>query len=180
MSGLSAQERGDLVEALLPDAAGMVVDVHEGSADDIAARLQGLSRHELEAVAVILAGMADPDKTLREVLGWVDFDESGAPLGREPAPIVESVRDTARGRVKAGQVVDEVAVRRALEAGPPVRLNQAERRMAVVVGVRRGLTHEEIASRLGMTKSAVQQVWERVKKRARDEGQPVVPFRRAS
>ena len=52
MSGLTAAQRGDMAEALLPEAAGLVVDVHEGSTDDIAERLAGLSRHELEGLVV--------------------------------------------------------------------------------------------------------------------------------
>jgi predicted DNA binding protein len=42
------------------------------------------------------------------------------------------------------------------------------------------MKHEEIAERLGMTKSAAQQTWERAKKKARDEGQPIPLSQRAS
>lgn len=179
MNGMTVEQRGDLAEALVPEAAGLVVDVHEGSAADIAARLRGLSRHELEAVAVVLAAMADPEQTLRQALGWIDFDESGERLEGGPAPVAGGLRDVARVDVKAGPIVDEVAVRRALEPGRPVVLNQRERRMAICAGVRRGLTHEEIAKRLSMSKDAVQQTWERAKKRAREEGVPLVPVRQA-
>lgn len=179
MTVMTAEQRGDLVEALIPDAAGLVVDVHEGSAADIAARLRGLSRHELETVAVVLAAMADPEQTLRQALGWITFDEAGERLEGGPEPVAGGLRDVARVEVQAGPIVDEVAVRRALEPGRPVVLNQRERRMAVCAGVRRGLKHEDIAGRLGMSRDAVQRTWERAKKRAREEGVPLVPVRRA-
>jgi hypothetical protein len=175
MSGLSAQQRGDLAEAMLPEAAGLVVDVHEGSADDIRVRLSRLTRHELEAVAVILGALADPERGIREALSWVDFDEDGNRL--HPSDLTKSektVRDLAPKMRRQLAGVDVVAVHRALAPeGRPVALSAAERRMAVEVGYRRGMLKKVIAERLGMSEDAVDRSWDRIKQRARAAGQPV-------
>ncbi|MBP5918724.1 hypothetical protein F3K34_43860 [Streptomyces sp. LBUM 1486] len=166
---MSAQQRGDMVEALLPEAAGLVVDVHEGSAEDIKTRLAGLSRHELEAVTVVLAALVDPDRPLRQALAWVDFDEYGEPLKPVASRSEKAIRDHVPrlARVRGG--VDVVLVHRALAPGRhgDMRLSQDERRLAVQVGRRRGMTFDEIAERLGMTAKAVERSWERSKARER-------------
>lgn len=175
MSALTAEQRGDMAEALLPEAAGLVVDVHEGSPDDIATRLAGLSRHELEAVAVILAALADPDRGIREALAWVDFDENGNRL--YPSDLTRSqkvVRDLAPGLVRSLSGVDVVAVHRAIGVdGQGVALTAAERRLAVEVGYRRGMPRKLIADRLGMSEDAVDRSWDRIKARARAAGERV-------
>jgi DNA-binding NarL/FixJ family response regulator len=51
--------------------------------------------------------------------------------------------------------IDEVAVQRALH-GDPVRLNRFERRAAVEVLTKRGLSARKIAERLRVTERAVQ------------------------
>lgn len=176
MSGeLSAEQRGDMVEAVLPEAAGLVVDVHEGSADDIKTRLAGLSRHELEALAVVLAALADPDQSLKEALSWVDFDEHGDPL--PPSRVTRSeraVRDLAPAVRRDLAGVDVVAVNLVLSADMRgVGLTRQERRMAIEVGACRGMSYDVLAARLGMETAAVKRSWERIKERAREEGRPV-------
>lgn len=176
MSGLSAEQRGDLVEAVMPEAAGLVVDVHEGSADDIRTRLAGLSRHELEALAVVLAALADPDRQLKEALAWVDFDEHGNHVAPSHAGTrsEKAVRDLAPQMRRDLAGVDVVAVNRALSADSRgVGLNRQERRLAIEVGNRRGLPTKVIAERLGMTAEAADLAWQRIRKRAREEGRPV-------
>lgn len=176
MSAMTAEQRGDLAEAMLPEAAGLVVEVHEGSADDIRLRLQGLTRHELEAVAVVLAGLADPDRGLKEALSWVTFDEAGDPLDR-PSDSKRTVREVAPARRDRSRVVDLVAVDRALSPGPKVVLCRDERRIAVERGIRRGMSYDDVADRLSMDRDAVKQAWERAKRRARSEGRwiPTAP-----
>lgn len=174
MSELSAEECGDLVEALLPDAAGLVCAVREETRDQIAARLGGMSRHELEAMAVILAAMADPDRGLREAFGWVTFDEYGDPLPW-PSRSTKTVRDLPSNAVRVSRGrsgVDEVAVERALH-GDPQPLNEAERALGVDRGIRRGMSYDLVAERLEMTRDAVEQAWVRAKDRARAEGRYV-------
>lgn len=171
MSGLGAEERGDLVEALLPDAAGLVVAVREETRDQITARLRGMSRYELEVVAVILAAIADPDRGLREAFAWINFDEHGEPLERRSSATrtVREVPSTALPHTKGRSGIDEVAVERALH-GDPQPLNERERALAVDRGIRRGMTYDLLAERLGMTRGAVMQAWDRAKRKARAEG----------
>ncbi|GAA0500953.1 hypothetical protein [Streptomyces olivaceiscleroticus] len=174
MSALSAEECGDLVEALLPDAAGLVCAVREESRDQIAARLGGMSRHELEAMAVILAAMADPERGLREAFEWINFDEYGEPLPwpSRSSKTVRGLVSTAAPRMKGRAGVDEVAVERALH-GDPQPLNSAERALGVDRGIRRGMSYDDVAERLQMTRKAVEQAWTRAKERARAEGRYV-------
>lgn len=170
--GLTAEERGDLVESLLPEAAGLVVAVREEAQEQIADRLQGLGRHELEALAVVLAALVDPDRTVKDALGWVDFDEHGQPL----APLGKSkraVRSLARrGSVDRARRVDMVAVERSLR-GERFDLTSFERTAAVDLGIRCGMSYDDVADRLGMTRDAVKRSWERSKKSARENGQYV-------
>lgn len=173
MNGLSAVERGDMAVALLPEAAGLIVDVHEGAPDDIRARLAGLTRHELEGLAVVLAGLADPERSLRDALGWLTFDEHGEPdAGVRRAP-AKPIRDVVSNELDRARVVDRVLVDRALAPGPRVRLSTAEQRMAVDVGLRSGMTYADVAERLEMRPDSVKTTWERLKKRARVEGRSV-------
>ena len=175
MSTLSAEQRGDMVEALLPEAAGLVVDVHEGSADDIKTRLAGLTRHELEAVAVVLGALVDPERGIRDALAWVDFDEDGNKLyPSDRTRSTKAVRDLAPALRRQTAGVDVVAVHRALVAeGQRVALTAAERKLAVEVGYRRGLPKKTIAERLGMSEDAVDRSWDRIKARARAAGERV-------
>lgn len=171
MSAMGAEERGDLVEALLPDAAGLVVAVREETQEQITARLRGMSRHELEVVAVLLAAMADPDRGLREALGWIDFDEHGAPL-KARSYVTRSVRELVSVEAPRGRGIDQVAVNRVL-AGDRLGLSREERALAVDRGIRRGMSYDLVAERLGMEREAVMRAWDRAKRKARAEGRYV-------
>lgn len=174
MSGVGAEERGDLVQALLPDAAALVTAVREETQEQITARLRGLSRYELEVVAVVLAAIADPDRGLGEAFGWIDFDEHGEPL-KYPSKATRTVREltsTALPHTRGRSGIDEVAVERALH-GDPQPLNAEERALGVDRGIRRGMDYDLVAERLEMTRGAVQQAWERAKRKARAEGRYV-------
>ncbi|MFE1230283.1 hypothetical protein [Streptomyces sp. NPDC058745] len=162
-----------MAQALIPAAAGLIVDVHEGSADDVRVRLQGLDRHELEGLAVVLAGLADPDRSVPDALGWVNFDEYGDPLPPRKPLANRKVRDLAPDAVKRTRGVDVVAVNRALVPGQSVPLSQAERTLAVEVGIRRGMGYRGVAQQLGMDVEAVMKAWDRAKKRAVAAGRPV-------
>jgi len=92
--GLQADEqaRGDLAEAMVQEAAGLAIAVREEPREEIARRLAGLDRVEMEALAVVLAAMVDPDQLLHESLAWVTFDEHG----NAASPYVPRYRRTAR------------------------------------------------------------------------------------
>jgi hypothetical protein len=172
---LGATERGDLAEELLPVAARLATIVQgDGGPEDVQRLLDGLDTYRVGALAVVLAGLVDPDRPLGALLGWVDFDERGFPV----TPQV-SERRTLRDLVEdepVRVVVDEVAVERALASVggiPGVRLNRDERRLGVDRGIRRGLSYEQVAERLGMSVDAVKRAWVRAKDRARAEGRPV-------
>ncbi|MFJ3699569.1 hypothetical protein ACIPW9_36505 [Streptomyces sp. NPDC090052] len=166
-----------MADALLPEAAGLVVDVHEGSAEDIRTRLQGLTRHELEAIAVLVAALADPDQTMKDALAWVTFDENGAAVGPVQTRSEKRLRDVTPRlpRRKPRERLDVVLIERALRPGARVDLTRGERRLAVDLGIRRGMSYDDLAERLGMEKASVQTAWERAKKRARTEGRWVPP-----
>lgn len=175
MNPLTAAERGDLAEALIPEAGALAVAVREEPRKQIADRLKGLSRHELEALAVILAAMVDPDRPMKDTFAWVDFDEYGDPLPWMK-PAKRTVREAAKKppRIRGG--VDEVAVRRAL-TGEPVPLNSRERTRAVEIGILRGLDYDGVADVLRMNREAVKQSWDRTKKKRREAGLPVPELR---
>lgn len=171
-----AEARGDLAQALIPHATGLAVAVREETRPEIRARLAGLSRTELEGLAVVLAAMVDPERPLKEALGWVDFDEYGDPVPdreRSRPRSERTIREAApRGAVDARVGVDTVAVDRAL-AGGEVPLNQWERTAAVSRGLLKGLGYDLVAERLGMERDAVQRSWERYKQREREAGRAV-------
>lgn len=171
---VTVEQRGDLAEALLPEAAGLVVAVREETAEEIAGRLAGLSRHELEALAVVLAAMVDPERRLRDVLAWVDFDEYGAPLPW-PNKSIRTVRSAGADPVDTDRTrgVDMAAVDAAVAGASRITLTGRERTAAVHLAAVRGMSTAEIAVRLGMTEEAVKRSWDRTKQRARLAGQPV-------
>lgn len=173
MSTLNAEQRGDMAEALIPEAAALVVDVHEGTQDLIAERLHAMDRHQLEGLAVVLAALVDPDQKLQESLKWVTFDEHGNRLP-SAGKSIRSVRQAVlQGTLSRAAGVDEVAVERALRGDRTVVLSTPERRHAVDVGIRRGMGYTLVAEALGMDRETVKQSWERCKVRARAEGRPV-------
>jgi hypothetical protein len=169
--------RGDLAEALILDAAGLAVAVREETREEIAARLAGLSRTELEALAVVLAALVDVERPLTHALGWVNFDEHGAPApARTPVKPCRdrSIRDSAPRALLKNQpkAVDMVAIDQAL-AGRGRPLNQTERMVAVDRGIRAGMDYDQVAKALGMEKRAVATAWNRLKIKARAQGRYV-------
>lgn len=164
-----ATARGDLMEALIPDAAYLAVAVRDRDPADIAARLAGLSRYELEALAVLLAGMVDPGRSVADLLGWIDFDEHGRPLGGQASRAELPLHRKAREPRPPGIGPDHAAALRVLE-GERLELRAQDRALAVRMAVMRGWTDEEIAAALGMTVAAVQQAWNRIKQAAREAG----------
>lgn len=164
--------RGDLAEALLPEAAFLAMAVRDRDPADIAQRLAGLTRHELEALAVVLAAMVDPDRSTADALDWIDFDEQGRALETPPRSPRGAIRDLARDPERAATGPCYATAIRSLE-GERLRLRGIDRTLAVRVGVTRGMSYADVACELGMDEDAVRRSWERIKRRAREDGLPV-------
>lgn len=82
---LTASERGDLANRMLPVAGRLACILHgEGDARDVAHALDPLDRIELVAVIVNLAAMVDPDAPLADLLGYVTWDEHGMAAASQP------------------------------------------------------------------------------------------------
>jgi hypothetical protein len=113
MSSMTAEQRGDLAEKMLPVAANLAVLVHgDGGPADVQEVLAGLSDVDRNALIVVLAGLVDPDQPLGKALGWLDFNEHGSltvPSWSEP----RSVRDLAPepDEVEDADFVDQTAVK---------------------------------------------------------------------
>lgn len=152
MSDLTAEQRGDLAEEMLPVAAHLAVLVHgEGGPEDIQDVLAGLGDAQRNALIVVLAGLVDPEQPMGKALGWLEGDEHGAlmvPRWDDRTPL----RDLAPDPVLEDEAayVDPVAVRNYLE-GRPGSVSPAERLQAVVQGVRRGMTYPDFDRMHGLT-----------------------------
>ncbi|MGK4583462.1 helix-turn-helix domain-containing protein [Kitasatospora sp. HPMI-4] len=91
---MTPTERSDLVERLLPIAAGLACITHgDGGPDDIAQTLADLDQTERDALIVVLAALVDPDTTITDALGYVTWDEHGRPSAPIRSP--ETLRDIA-------------------------------------------------------------------------------------
>lgn len=147
MSVLSAEDRGDMAEALLPVAANLVLLVHgDGGPEDVQAVLDGLSEAQRTALLVVLAGLVDPDQSMGRALGWLEHDEAGRPV----VPVwgeKRTVRDLApadEDEDLAGDgFVDPVAVQRFV-AGWPVGLTEGEYLEALRACFGRGMTCAQV------------------------------------
>jgi hypothetical protein len=95
---MSAEQRGDLAEEMLPKAANLAVLVHgDGGPEDVAKVLEGLDDTQKNALIVILAGLVDPDQSMGKALGWLDFNEHGSltvPSWCEDRSVRDLVPDT--------------------------------------------------------------------------------------
>lgn len=138
---LTPAERGDLVERMLPVAAGLVCIVHgDGDHRDVAAQLDPLDRAEFVGLIVALASLADPDRPLAEALAYVTWDEHGQPI-EAPAPTAEPIK--------------EVAEQQLVPAGIDQALTEERRRTARVLHQSRAMSHEVIAERLGVNSRTI-------------------------
>ncbi|MFB9558663.1 hypothetical protein [Streptomyces roseoviridis] len=153
---LTAKERGDMAEAMLPTAAHLVTLVHgDGGPSDVQDVLGKLSPLQKDALLVVLAGLVNPDQPMSAALGWLDFDETGRtvvpPWGEQTR-----VRDLAPGPVldeDDNEHVDEVAVRKYAE-GVRVMVTPRERLEAVRLCVARGMNYPDIDAMQGLTRGS--------------------------
>lgn len=127
MSGMNAQQRGDLAEKMLPVAAHLAVLVHgEGGPEDIAEVLSGLDETQKNALLVVLAGMVDPEQPVGKGLSWMAVTKNGAlPVASwmEQRPLRDHAPDTEQ---ELGEdFVDWAAVTKFVK-GFPVEVTDAD------------------------------------------------------
>lgn len=135
---------GDMAEALVPVAAALACIVRgDGGAVDVAYLLRRLSSAERDALLVVLAGLVDPDTSVRDALGWVTWDDAGRRLDELPA-----LHGTLR------QLGDEYMAWKCVPSGVRQVLDD-EKRMQALYMFDHGLRAVEIASRLGVGEQTV-------------------------
>jgi hypothetical protein len=144
MNTLTATERGDLAERMLPVAARITAIVHgDGDARDIAHALDQLDRIELVAVIVALGALANPDQAIADALGFITWDEEG----RELPPVLPN--SPVRGLVPA-----HVATPAGIDDFVNVEWN-AKKATAKQLHFDHGLEPRAISQRLGVNERTV-------------------------
>jgi DNA-binding NarL/FixJ family response regulator len=124
------QEPAQLADELVPIATQLVATVRDYGPDDVAAVLAQVPHGRYDALAVVLAGMVDPDRSAAELLAW---SLAGPVPSREQTPLHLLVKNA-----------------------PPVSLGRrAQRRADVARLTAAGLSAAEVATRLGITRRAV-------------------------
>ncbi|MFF1284365.1 hypothetical protein ACFVY4_26935 [Streptomyces sp. NPDC058299] len=169
----TAEERGDLVEELLPLAAHLACLIRgDGGREDIEAAVTDLTATEQTALIVTLAGLVDPDTPLADALGYLTWDENGHPVPpvRRDHRTIRTLATRYR-TLQTSPYVDMASVIRCLH-GERLVLSRPERTAAIEYGARSmGLPFDVIAQRLGMDFKAVKRSWERIKRKARRRGE---------
>ena len=141
MTALTAAERGDLANRMLPVAGRLACIAHgDGDARDVAHTLDPLDRVELVAVIVNLAAMVDPDAPLADLLGHVTWDENGM-----------AAETPKYGRLTPRSLVPPKAI---TPSGSSQLLDE-EHRVTAVALARRGFGPLAISSRVGVHERTV-------------------------
>ncbi|MBJ6623543.1 hypothetical protein [Streptomyces sp. DHE17-7] len=147
MTRMSPEQRGDLAERMLPEAANLAVLVHgDGGPEDVAQVLAGLDATEKDALIVVLAGLVDPDQPVGKALGWLDHDEHGSLTVPASWSEQRSVRDLVLepDADLDDDFVDQVAVAKFVKGFSVAELTDAEFLEAVKQCVAAGLALADI------------------------------------
>lgn len=179
MSTLTAEQRGDLAERMLPVAAHLAALVHgDGGPEDVAQVLAGLDETQKNALIVVLAGLVDPEQPVGKALSWIDVTRHGA-LGVSSwmgqLPLKEHVPDDVEE--VGDDYIDEVAVRQYLR-GVNSEVTKRERLEAVARGVRTGMDYPEFDAMYGLRKGSTATFVSRMRRRLIDLGEPVPSMER--
>ena len=143
MSALTASQRGDLAEQMLPVAAHLAVLVHgDGGPEDVRGVLEGLTEGQKNALIVVLAGLVDPEQPVGKALGWLDFNEHGSLTVPPSWSEDRSVRNLAPEPVEdhGDEYVDQVVVSRFVKGFHVDMLTDAEFLVAVQQCAALGMT----------------------------------------
>lgn len=171
MSTLTAEQRGGLVDRMLPEAANLAVLVHgDGGPEDIAAVLERLDDTDKNALIVVLAGMVDLDRPVGRGLSWTAVTKNQAlPMGAwmEQKPL----RDHADESVAEPDenYVDEVAVSHFVR-GLQSDVTDAEFFEAVQQCVARGISLADVDRMHGWEPKTAENWVNRLKKRYQRSG----------
>ena len=76
----SVDDREHLAHTLVPIAARLVATVRDYGPDDVVDVLRCVPAGRFDALAVILAGMVDPDATPADLLAWTEEGPVRSPL----------------------------------------------------------------------------------------------------
>jgi hypothetical protein len=174
MTTLTAEERGDMAEDMLPVAANLAVLVHgDGGPEDVQTVLDGLDEAQRAALIVVLAGLVDPDQPMGRALGWLDHDEAGA-LTVPHWGDKQTIRDMAPAddELAGGDdAIDLVAVGRFVD-GWPVSLSEAEYLRALQECFARGMSCSQIDAMRRLLERTTENNINRLRKAYRRSGRP--------
>ncbi|MFF8910579.1 hypothetical protein [Streptomyces olivaceoviridis] len=171
MNTLTAEQRGDLAEQLLPVAAHLAVLVHgDGGPEDVAEVLAGLDDTQKNALIVVLAGLVDPEQPVGKALGWLDFNENGhltVPSWSEERSVRDLVPDP--DLALDDDYIDQVAVTKFVR-GFPVEVTDAEFLAAVQQCVAMEMTIADVNTMRGWPARTAENWVNRIRKRYQRSG----------
>jgi DNA-binding NarL/FixJ family response regulator len=138
----------------------LIRKIHEEAPEDWGPWLEALPADRVRVMAVLLAALVPVEEPVSALTAWTRLDP---PLPVETETVVAALAawltnggapPVASAVEIDGRLVDLVAVRHALE-GQEAHLTAAERRLAVLVGTRAGLSAADIAERIRITQRSV-------------------------
>jgi hypothetical protein len=175
MSSLSAEQRADLAERMLPIAANLAVLVHgEGGPEDVAEALAGLDDTEKNALIVVLAGLVDPDRPVGKSLSWTNVTQHAAlPVGSWMAQrsLRDHVPDTDSDLVPDDEYVDQAAVTKFVK-GFHIDVSDPEFIVAVQRCAALGMNLVDVDALRRWPKKTAENRVNRIKKRYQRSGRP--------
>lgn len=177
---MSAEQRGDLAEDMLPVAAHLAVLVHgDGGPEDVAEVLAGLDDTQKNALIVVLAGLVDPEQPVGKALGWLDVTKHGAlpvPAWIEQRPIIDHVPEPELE--DDDTFIDEVAVRKYLW-GKSSEVTVRERLQAIKTGVEEyGMKYPDFDALHHLRSGSTATFVSRTRKAFEERGEPFPGIRR--
>lgn len=153
--------RDQLAEETLQEyCLPLIRRVHEEAPEDWGPWLASLPAERVRVMAVLLAALVPVEEPVSALTAWTRMEPS-LPVETETvvaalaAWLAEGGAPPPQSAIEIdGHLVDLVAVRQALQ-GQESRLSAAERRLAVLVGTRAGLSAADIAERIRITQRSV-------------------------